>query len=83
MTATTNSPINATFTRLNNEWVIKTDRRLTKADFASEKRMVIGGAFEMLPVCRVQVALKSGATKVVEVAEYEKQIGGEHFYSVR
>ena len=83
MTTTTNSPVNATFTRLNNEWVIKTDRRLTKADFVSEKRMVIGGGREMLPVCRVAVTLKSGATKIVEVAEYEKQNGGEHFYSVR
>jgi hypothetical protein len=83
MTTTTSSPITATFTKFNNDWCIKTDRKLTTKDFIAESRMVIGGSQEMLSVCRVEVALKSGAIKIVEVADYEKAINDGHIYSVR
>ena len=83
MKATTATPLTATFTKFNNDWCIKIDRKLTAEDFVAESRMVIGGAREMLPVCRVEVTLKSGATKIVEVAEYEKAINDGHIYSVR
>jgi hypothetical protein len=83
LTTTTATPLTATFTKFNNDWCIKIDRKLTAEDFVAESRMVIGGSREMLPVCRVEVTLKSGGTKIVEVAEYETEINGEHIYSVR
>jgi hypothetical protein len=78
---TNTAPLTAIFTKFNNDWCIKTDRKLTSKDFVSESRKVIGG-YEMLPVCRVEVALKSGVTKIVEVAEYEKAVNDGHIYSI-
>ena len=83
MKATTSSPINATFRNVNGEWMICADRKITKEDYASESRMVIGGGSHVTDVCRVAVTLKSGATKIVEVLEYASATESGHFYSVR
>jgi len=82
-TATTTSPITASFTKLNGEWVVKTDRKITKADYATESRIMIGGAKEETQVCRLEVILKSGAAKIVEVLEYATKNENGHFYAVR
>jgi hypothetical protein len=82
-TATTASPITASFTKLNGEWAVKTDRKITKADYVAESRMVIGGAKEETQVCRLEVILKSGAAKIVEVLEYAAKNENGHFYFVR
>ena len=83
MNPTTTSPISATFRNVNGEWMICADRKITKKDFAKETRMVIGGGSHEADVCRVAVTLKSGATKVVEVLEYDHKNESGHFYSVR
>jgi len=83
MNATTLSPINATFRTVNGEWMICADRQITKEDYASQSRMVIGGESHVTDVCRVAVTLKSGATKIVEVLEYANASESGHFYSVR
>ena len=83
MNATTTDPITATFRNVNGEWMICVDRKITKKDYAKETRMVIGGGSHKTDVCRVTVSLKSGATKVVEVLEYDHQNESGHFYCVR
>jgi len=89
ITATTTSPVTASYTNYKGEWMIRTNRQLTKEDRSLESRPVLGGGQELIEVCYVEVTLKSGATKTVEVLEYETKFASKnglpeaHIYSVR
>lgn len=81
--STTTTPIIATFTKWNDAWAIRTNRQITKQDRIIEMREVMGGRQEPQEVCYVEVTTKSGATKTVEVLEYQKSFGDSHIYAIR
>lgn len=88
-TKTTKKPVFATFYSYKGEWMVKTSRRLTGADDSQELRTVMGGKQELRSVTYLEVTLKSGATKTVEILEYEASFPEKngkpeaHLYSFR
>lgn len=81
--STTTSPITATFTKWDDQWAIRTNRPITKHDYSLEERPVLGGGVALIDACYVEVTMKNGGTKTVEVLEYEKSFGDSHIYSIR
>jgi hypothetical protein len=80
---TTTTPIIASYTKWDDQWAVRTNRKLTKEDYKTELRPVLGGGMEPVEVCEIEVTTKSGETRNVEIAEYEKSFGDSHIYSIR
>ena len=83
---TTTKPT-VTFTNYKNEWMIKSNIKLTIDNTVNSEFETIGGK-KILALGSVEVTLKSGSTKSVLIGEYEKCFNNNdgtqsHIYSVR
>ena len=77
------TPLNATFTKWNGEWMIRLNRRITASDGRMVERECFDGTQTEVRITTVDVSKKDGTTKAVEIGEYEKRLADDaHIYSV-